>query len=57
MNTTNDVIEVAWTAGEKIWVHARGNPALLVAGATVAVAAGLTYGTYRYGSKLVTWFD
>jgi len=51
MSQNEDVIQVAWAAGEALWVHGRGNPALMVAGLVVAGGVLIGYGSYKYGAK------
>ena len=51
-STADEVVTVAWKAGEVFFVEARGNPAMIVAGAVVVGTVAVGYGGYRYGSKL-----
>jgi len=53
METTEDVITIAAKAGEVILIHARGNPAVLVAGVVVVATVAVGYGSYKYGSQLL----
>ena len=53
METSEDVITVAARAGEVLLVHARGNPALLVAGVVVVATVAVGYGSYKYGGQLL----
>lgn len=54
------VLRVAARAGRRVYVHAKGDPAVMIA---YGIAAGLTvaavtvgYGGYFYGQKLIGWF-
>ncbi len=51
-STADEVVTVAWKVGEVFFVEARGNPAMIVAGAVVVGTVAVGYGSYRYGSKL-----
>lgn len=53
MRVTRDVLVVAMEAGEKVWVHSRGNPAVLLAGAVVVAATAIGYGSVKYGDQLL----
>lgn len=55
MNTERDVLSVAIEVGEAIWVHAEGNPALILTGAVAVAFTAIGYGTYKYGHKFVEW--
>jgi hypothetical protein len=53
------VLKVAVRAGEKVFVHAKGDPATVLAyGAAagiVVVATTVGYGSYYYGGKFLAW--
>lgn len=53
MNTERDVLSVAFEVGEAIWVHAEGNPAVLIAGVAAVAVTALGYGTYKYGHQML----
>jgi len=57
MGSEKDVIKVAISAAEKIFVHATGNPAQIVAvgvaAAATFVGTGIGYGLYIGGGKLM----
>lgn len=57
MPREHDVIKVAVTVGKGIMVHAKGNPALIVACAAAAgiatICTGIGYGAYWGGRKLL----
>lgn len=61
MNAERDVLEVAMEAGRAVLMRANGDPARTlsfgVAAAVVAVGAGFGYGTYKYGHKVMSWFE
>ncbi len=48
-----DIITIALKAGESVYVHARGNPAMLIAGVVVTAGVAIGYGSYVYGEKLI----
>lgn len=48
-----DLITVAAKAGESVWVHAKGDPALLVAGVVVAASVVAAYGACLYGRRFL----
>ncbi len=56
MSTGEEVITVAWKAGEVFFVNARGNPALIVAGVVAVGTVAVGYGSYKYGGKLLDYF-
>lgn len=59
MGSDKDVIKVAVCAAEKILVHAKGNPATVVAvgvaAAATFVGTGVGYGLYKGGGALLDW--
>lgn len=61
MSTERDVIEVAIEAGQRVFLLAKGNPAVVaaygVAAAVAAIGTGMGYAGYKYGKKVIDWFD
>ncbi len=61
MSTEKDVIQVALEAGQRVMLHAQGDPAKTlaygVAAAVAAVGAGIGYGGYKYGRKAIDWWS
>lgn len=61
MSTERDVIEVAVEAGQRVFMMAKGNPAVVaacgIAAAATAIGTGLGFAGYKYGKKLINWFD
>jgi hypothetical protein len=59
MSAETDVIKVAVSAAEKILIHAKGNPANVVAvgvaAAATFVGTGIGYGLYKGGGALLNW--
>lgn len=53
------VLRVAYRAGERVFVAAKGDPATVlacgIAGGVVIVATTIGYGGYYYGQKLLGW--
>ncbi len=56
MSTGEEVITVAFKAGEVFFVNARGNSALIVAGVVAVGTVAVGYGSYKYGGKLLDYF-
>ncbi len=56
MNPDRDVFKLAWHAGQAIWIHAEGRPAVILAGAAVLVGAVIAYGSFTCGHKLKNLF-
>ncbi|GEM_PF-3055790 len=56
-----EVIQVAVEAFKKVMVHAKGNPAQIVAvgvaAGFTAVAVGIGYGAYKGGEKVAGFFS
>lgn len=61
MSTEHDVITVALEAGQRVFMHAQGDPARTltygVAAAVVVVGTAIGYGTYKYGHKAIDWLS
>ena len=59
MSEAEHIISVAIRAGERIFIHAKGDPARVVAygAAAVAVVGGtaVIYGSYVYGRRFLEW--
>lgn len=59
MSAERDVITVALEAGQRVFMHAQGDPARTltygIAAAVVVVSTAIGYGTYKYGHRLVDW--
>ena len=53
MSTGEEVITVAWKAGEVFFVNARGNSVLIVAGVVVVGTVAVGYGSYKYGGRIL----
>lgn len=61
MSAERDVITVALEAGQRVFMHAQGDPARTltygIAAAVAVVATAIGYGSYKYGHKAIDWLS
>jgi hypothetical protein len=61
MSSERDVITVALEVGQRVFMHAQGDPARTltygVAAAVAVVGTAIGYGTYKYGHKAIDWIS
>ena len=59
MDEVQHVLKVALRAGERVFMHAKGDPATVLAcgmaAGIVVVATTVGYGSYFYSRKLLDW--